>query len=374
MQSDAELMEKLVEFARLGGDVFRNDSYQSIALKYAIYKGAWYADYFSWETLMRDVFRNDSRISAQIERLKKLDYNAVPNLLPSEWLRLFALLQPRYMLTHAGVLVVAKKKKGEVKTYAQFRSALDSIGQAENSLALFVIGHLERGKAAELLMHESSFRKFDVDYLKMQREVLPAITTLQGSLEGSGELATLLGNCQMDFSKLAPAIRSQYERKIDYTVSPVKITKNMLQQSIRTLLPNHATTLAVADTSLNAALVQSASALSSTTHANLDSLSKQDLIRTETVLKEQIEDLAKIRLSAQAMLERQKEDVRNLQLQRQQLLAKVDFPRYYKEQRSGDPAAKATPNIANFSPRELYAYRHELESDLAVFQRFQVAN
>lgn len=373
MQTDQELMEKLEEFRRIGGDVFWYESYQVLALKYSIYKTSWGRG-FIWQDLMRDVFRNDGRLAAQIERLEKIDWYKVPDMQTSEWLRLFALLQPKYVVMHGGALVVAKKHKGTVNSFADFRTNMESIGQGKNAFPLFMIGHMEQSKAEQLLMHKISFERFGVEYLDMQRKVLPELSKLRAQISEHKDLALLLTYSAVDLNRLAPEIRAQYEHKVDYNVSPQKITKRMLQESVSKLLVLHSQVLVQADAERNPELVSSATELASTMSAEVATLSKNNLIRTENKLKLQIQGLEAIRLPHAKIVEKEKDIVRQLQAERQKLIRTMDMPRYYKDQPSGDPAGKATPKIDHYSPHQLRAYKRDLEKDLELFRTYQIAN
>lgn len=370
MQTDAELMQKVSEFSRLGGDVFYYEPWAKLALKYAIFMGNWQG--YVWQDLMRDVFRDDPRVATQIARLEQIDRSTVPNLMPHQWLRLFSLLQPRYTL-HQGTIILSKKPKGKAERYCAFEAKMQALGQQKNSFSLFLLAHMKQSAAEELLMRDDSFKRFDVDYLTMQHKILPELQAFRNTTEGASELPKLLSLTTVDFSRLAPEIQAEYTRKVDITVSPVKVTKAQLQKEIGYLVPKHKAVLAQAHEERNPELVADAGLLAAKLNSNFGAWSKTELIRTQKVMREQIDTLREIRMPEEQLLAREKQAVQALQRNAQDLIRTLNFPAYYESKPASDPVGKRQPDVSHLDARELQSYRSILESDIEILKRFQLS-
>jgi hypothetical protein len=194
----------LKQFSALAGKSFRNENPHRLVLKFIIFR------FFptDWQHMFTCCFPADKRIPKQIAALSCIARDKLPRLDDIQWFYVLNALSYQHGVDPSSMQLTIHKqpRPHHVPHYHRFNEEMKSIAASltPHRDNLFLLQMSEAGYARGILYEDGVMGKLGVDYVAMQRKVMPKLAEGRESdrADKLTELSSILQFARFDLSKL----------------------------------------------------------------------------------------------------------------------------------------------------------------------------
>lgn len=378
--TDEQLRKYVRELYVWSGDAFAGEPITSFLLKMWLY--------FSggpWENAIRQVFRDDTRIEAQIASLKSpltpMPTWSTQTFEQYGWFRLLMLFSPKFQLDpHRHGYVILKRRSGpHAKRYYRMVKHLKEKHPkvAGHATALYLLEHMNRSDSERMLMTPEVRQSLGMDYMEVQKELIPFINgereQLQEEKDGA-EISSILPLLEAKCDVFRPIMRElglelNGDRPIN--ASPLKKPK---QQYLKELKEQHLPEWQKWRKSVDH---QRLPRDFSFVGENVDphTLNKDRIIQHRARVLQEIETMKRCQIDSRQKAIRTRDSIKSLATARSTLIQNLDWPLYYESfSAAKDVTHYVVPRLEQQSQYELDQIQETVEKHISVLSNFQLTS
>lgn len=381
--TDEQLRKYVRELYVWSGDAFAGEPITSFLLKMWLYFTGGL-----WENAMRQVFRNDSRVEAQIASLKS-SLTPMPTWSSQRfeqygWFRILMLFSPKFQLDphHHGYMILKRRAGPHAQRYYRMVKHLKekhSTKVAEHATAFYLLEHMNRSNSERMLMDPDVRQHLGMDYLEVQKDLIPFINgereLLQKEEENENEISSVLplleAQCEI-FKPIMSELGLEINGERPLSASPLKKPK---QQYLKELKDQHLPEWQKWRKSVNN---QQLPRNFSFVGENVDphTLKKDSLILHKAHVLQEIEVMKRCQIDSRQQAIRTRDCIKSLATARSTLIQNLNWPLYYESFSStkDDITHYVVPRLEQLSQIELDQVQELVEKHISVFSNFQLTS